>query len=94
MEPTVLSKPVSWCVSDKHHHYESFLDFNEWFDNDEGQFLREKYGVDGLSSPSKAFFAGDRQGYNQAFKEYRENELESWIDKIMHGLYNATRVRC
>lgn len=81
MEPTVLSKTESWCISDKHHHYESFSDFNEWFDNDEGQFLREKYGVDGLSSPSKAFFAGDREGYNQAFNEYREERFNEALSK-------------
>lgn len=61
-----------WCDRDKHNLYEYFMDFNEWIDSDEGLELREMNSIDGLSQPSKAFFASDLEAYNQAFKEYRE----------------------
>lgn len=81
MELAVLSNPESWCVRDKHHFYDSYTDFNDWFDNDDGQYLREKFGLDGLSNPSKAFFAGDREGYKQAFKEYRETRFDEALNR-------------
>jgi len=81
MELAVLSNPESWCVRDKHHFYDSYTDFNDWFDNDDGQYLREKFGLNGLSNPSKAFFAGDREGYKQAFKEYREARFDDALSK-------------
>lgn len=51
----------SWCQDDGHADYELFEDFNAWIDAGEGDLdvplLRGLGGV-GLSSPSKAFFAG------------------------------------
>tara|TARA_R110000787_G_scaffold73201_4_gene163050 strand:+ start:1925 stop:3775 length:1851 start_codon:yes stop_codon:yes gene_type:complete len=60
-----------WCDEDDHHRYEHFADFNEWFDGEEGQDLREQYGLDALTQPSKAFYAGDRAAYDQAFQQYQ-----------------------
>jgi hypothetical protein len=70
-EPTA-SISETWCDRDKHNLYEYFTDFNEWIDSEEGLELREINNIDGLSQPSKAFFASDLEAYNQAFNEYRE----------------------
>ena len=56
-----------WCDEDEHTRYEHFADFNEWLDGEEGQAARIDYGVDALPQPSKALFAGDRNGYDEAF---------------------------
>jgi len=63
---------IIWCDEDEHKLYEYFIDFNEWLDSDEGVQTREEYKVDGISVPSKAFFAGDKEAYDQAFREYRK----------------------
>jgi len=64
----------SWCQVDGHADYELFEDFNAWIDageiNLELPLLRGLGGV-GLSNPSKAFFAGDREAYEQALQAYR-----------------------
>lgn len=62
-----------WCDEDEHYRYEHFADFNEWLDSEEGQAVRVEYGVDALPQPSKALFSGDRNGYDEAFQEYRED---------------------
>jgi len=62
-----------WCDEDKHYRYEHFADFNEWLDSEEGQAARAEYGVDALPQPSKALFSGDRNGYDEAFQEFRED---------------------
>ena len=64
----------SWCQVDGHADYELFEDFNAWIDAGEIDLdlplLRGLGGV-GLSNPSKAFFAGDREAYEQALQAYR-----------------------
>ena len=35
--------------------------------------MLDGYGINGLSQPSKAFFAGDKAAYDQAFKGYRKD---------------------
>ncbi|MEZ0139803.1 MAG: SIR2 family protein [Candidatus Reddybacter sp.] len=65
------AQPKLWCDTDDHRRYEHFADFNEWLDGDEGQGLREQYGLDALNQPSKAFYAGDREAYEQAFQQYQ-----------------------
>lgn len=62
-----------WCDEDEHYRYEHFADFSEWLDSEEGQAVRAEYGVDALPQPSKALFSGDRNGYDEAFQEYRED---------------------
>jgi hypothetical protein len=81
MDVTAEIKTESWCERDKHHFYDSYTDFNDWFDGDDGQSLREKFGINGLANPSKAFFAGDREGYKQAFKEYRETRFDEALNR-------------
>lgn len=61
-----------WCDEDEHYRYEHFSDFNEWLDSEEGQAVRAEYGIDALPQPSKALFSGDRNGYEEAFQEFRE----------------------
>lgn len=62
----------SWCDEDNHADFEKFTDFNEWLKSDEGEKIRDEFGLAKLTDPSKAFFAGDREAYDQAFREYRK----------------------
>jgi len=67
----------TWCDRDQHNLFELFVDFNEWLESDEGIELRQENNIEGLSQPSKALFAGDKEAYDQAFEEYhtaRRNE--------------------
>jgi NAD-dependent SIR2 family protein deacetylase len=68
----MVAKAETWCDRDEHNLYEYFEDFNEWLESDEAVGLREENNIDGLSQPSKALFAGDKEAYDQAFEEYRE----------------------
>ena len=61
-----------WCDEDNHKLFEYFTDFNEWLDGDEGQLIRVDNNLEGLSQPSKAFYAGDPEAYNQVFKIFRK----------------------
>ncbi len=64
----------TWCDRDEHKLFEYFSDFNEWLDSPDeadAQALRIDNGIEGLSQPSKAFYAGDKEAYDQAFKGYR-----------------------
>ncbi len=71
----------TWCERDKHNLFEYYVDFNEWFDSSDGATLRQTYKVDGISVPSKAFYAGDKAGYDQAFKEYREERRHEVLNE-------------
>jgi NAD-dependent SIR2 family protein deacetylase len=62
----------TWCDRDDHKFFDYFVDFNEWLDSDEGTELCEANGIRGLSQRSKAFYAGDKEAYDQAFKQYRQ----------------------
>lgn len=68
------TRTESWCQVDGHADYELFEDFNDWIDAGdidlELPLLRGLGGI-GLSNPSKAFFAGDREAYEQALQAYR-----------------------
>jgi NAD-dependent SIR2 family protein deacetylase len=66
------AKAKIWCDEDEHKRFEYYVDFNEWLDSDDGASLREANKVDGISVPSKAFYAGDKESYDQAFRQYRE----------------------
>lgn len=64
----------TWCQTDGHADYELFEDFNAWIDEGEIDLelpLLRGLGQIGLSNPSKAFFAGDREAYEQALQAYR-----------------------
>lgn len=68
-----------WCDEDGHRKYEDFADFNEWFDSPEGTDLRVQALVEGLASPSKAFFAGDREAYNVMLEGFRLDRRNAWL---------------
>lgn len=62
----------TWCEEDHHYKYEYFADFNEWIDSPEGAELKKNYNLIGIASPSKAFYAGDPEAYEQEFKAYQQ----------------------
>lgn len=70
----MVEKTETWCERDDHRLFEHFVDFNEWLDSgdeEQSQIIRIENGIDNLSQPSKAFYAGDKEAYEQAFKVYR-----------------------
>ncbi|WP_051200228.1 SIR2 family protein [Flavobacterium subsaxonicum] len=71
----------TWCENDKHILYDFFPDFNEWIDGDEGVNVRQRYSIDGLSNPSKAFFASDLEGYYQAFNTFRKEQINAILSE-------------
>lgn len=70
-----------WCDRDGHNVFECFEDFNTWLDSSDGQILREEYKVNGLSQPSKALFAGDKNAYDVAFTKYRAERRNEVLSK-------------
>ena len=54
------AKAKIWCDEDEHKRFEYYVDFNEWLDSEDASSLREAYKVDGISVPSKAFYARHR----------------------------------
>lgn len=73
-----------WCQLDEHQHYEHFEDFNEWIDNREGQAtspLLQNLLDSGLPNPSKAFYAGDREAYEQAFINFQLERSHEVLSK-------------
>jgi NAD-dependent SIR2 family protein deacetylase len=73
----------NWCEKDQHQDFALFDDFNAWIDQGEAieTELLEKLGDVGLSHPSKAFYAGDREAYMQAYRAYRLNRRHSVLSK-------------
>lgn len=67
----MITKVETWCDRDDHRQFEYYVDFNEWLDSDDAVAVREANNVDGISVPSKAFYAGDKEAYDQVFQEYR-----------------------
>lgn len=75
----------SWCQSDGHADFELFKDFNAWIDQGEVNLdlpLLVKLGSVGLSNPSKAFFAGDREAYEQALSAYRIDRRQEVLSRV------------
>ena len=70
-----------WCDEDEHKLFEYYVDFNEWLDSEEGATLRAANKVDGISVPSKAFYAGDKEAYDQAFREYRKDRRHEVLNE-------------
>jgi len=56
------AKTETWCNRDEHNLFEYYVDFNEWLDSDDAAAVREANKVDGISVPSKAFYAGTHLG--------------------------------
>lgn len=71
----------TWCDRDDHKLFEYYIDFNEWLDSDDATEVREANKVDGISIPSKAFYAGDKEGYDQAFQKYRETRRNEVLNE-------------
>src|SRR5262245_10473931 len=74
-------KAETWCDRDEHRLFGYYVDFNDWFDGDEAASVREAYKVEGISVPSKAFYAGDKAAYDQAFKEYRKTRRHEVLNE-------------
>jgi len=77
----IAAKSETWCDRDEHYLFEHFVDFNEWLESEDGLTLREENKIDGLSQPSKAFFAGDKEAYDQAFREYRKERRHEVLNE-------------
>jgi len=77
----MAEKSETWCDRDEHNLFEHFIDFNEWLESEDRIGLREEYKIDGLSQPSKAFFVGDKEGYDQAFIEYRQERRNEILNE-------------
>lgn len=71
-----------WCDEDEHSFYQHYIDFNEWLNGEDGQALRDEYGIDDLSQPSKALYAGDKEAYDQAFREYRKERRHEALNEV------------
>jgi len=76
-----VSISETWCDRDKHNLYEYFLDFNDWIDSEEGAALRFENNIEGLSNPSKAFYASDREAYDQAFNVFRDERRSEVLNE-------------
>lgn len=77
----MTAQAETWCDRDEHNLFELFVDFNEWLESDEAIELRQENNIDGLSQPSKALFAGDKEAYDQAFEEYRTARRNEALNK-------------
>ena len=81
LDPSMSGKAETWCDRDKHKLYEHFIDFNEWLESEDARELREENNINGISQPSKAFYAGDKEAYKQAFKEYRRDRRHEVLNE-------------
>jgi NAD-dependent SIR2 family protein deacetylase len=77
----MVAKAETWCDRDEHKLFELFADFNEWIESDDGSELREENKIDGLSQPSKAFFASDKKAYDQVFRGYRKERRHEVLNE-------------
>lgn len=75
------AKAETWCDRDEHRLFEYYVDFNAWLDSEDAVAVREANKVDGISVPSKAFYAGDKEAYDQAFKEYRKSRRHEVLNE-------------
>ncbi len=70
-----------WCDSDEHKLFEYYADFNEWLHSEEAEQIRLDNGIDVLSQPSKGFYAGDKEAYEQVFEEYKIERLHRVLNR-------------
>lgn len=75
------AKVKTWCERDEHKLFENYVDFNEWLHSEEAQDVREQHNIDGLRQPSKAFYASDKEAYDQALEEYRTLRLHEVLNE-------------
>jgi len=79
---SLASSTSSWCEKDQHHFFDHYADFNTWLeDSDDAQSLRDDLGLDNLSQPAKALFAGDKAQYDQAFEQYKTNRRQELLSR-------------
>jgi len=74
----------TWCQADGHADYALFEDFNAWIDEGDVDLelpLLRKLSEVGLSQPSKAFFAGDREAYEQALQAFRDERRREALSR-------------
>lgn len=77
-----LAPNPSWCDKDQHHFFDHYADFNTWLEESEdAQALRADLGLDNLSQPAKALFAGDKAQYDQAFEQYKTNRRQEILSR-------------
>jgi hypothetical protein len=79
---SLASQNLSWCDKDQHHFFDHYADFNAWLEeSDDAQNLRADLGLDNLSQPAKALFAGDKAQYDQAFEQYKTNRRQEVLSR-------------
>lgn len=79
---SLTSSTASWCKDDQHHFFDHYADFNAWLEeSDDAQSLRDDLGLDNLSQPAKALFAGDKPQYDQAFEQYKTNRRQELLSR-------------
>lgn len=79
---SVASPTPSWCDKDQHHFFDHYADFNAWLEeSDDALDLRADLGLDNLSQPAKALFAGDKAQYDQAFAQYKTNRRQEVLSR-------------
>lgn len=78
----LASSTLSWYEKDQHHFFDHYADFNTWLEeSDDAQSLRDDLGLDNLSQPAKALFAGDKAQYDQAFEQYKTNRRQELLSR-------------
>lgn len=78
----MVNQTPTWCDKDQHHIYDHYADLNAWLEeSDDAQDLREDLGLDNLSQPAKALFAGDKAQYDQAFEQYKTNRRQELLSR-------------
>lgn len=73
----------TWCEQDDHASFHKFTDFNNWLDtkSNEALLVLNTAGIGQITHPAKSLFAGDRNAYNLAFKEFHNNQLNEALGK-------------
>lgn len=84
-----MSLPI-WCHHDGHGAFELFEEFNSWIDEGGSELAEDSFSPwqtikqlreVGISQPSKAFYAGDREGYRQVLLAYRQRTLQQVLSQ-------------
>jgi NAD-dependent SIR2 family protein deacetylase len=72
-----------WCDKDEHKLYEFYMEFNEWLEseNENANLLREIYKLDSLSQPSKVFYVGAKEEYEQELEKYRTDRRNNALSQ-------------
>lgn len=71
----------TWCDKGEHERFERYVDFNNWIESEEASDIRLANNIDAIKFPSKAFFAGDMEAYDQAFEAYRKEKRHAVLNE-------------